>query len=101
MIIINQDKTSIINFDNVTRISLLIDDEEGFLIGADTNSAESSSWDLGRYNSKERVKEILQEIANKYTEYYHIKGGHSILNDGGYIQPNMFDFPKVYEMPIE
>lgn len=89
MIIINQDKTSIINFDNVTRISLLIDDEEGFLIGADTNSAESSSWDLGRYNSKERAKEVLQEIAEMYSDYR--------ISTIGVIST----VPKIYEMPIE
>lgn len=84
MIIINQDNTRIINFDNVTQISIYLDDEEdGFLIGADTNSAESSCWDLGRYHSKERAKQVLFEITDAY---------RSICDDTYFI---------VYKMPIE
>lgn len=100
MIIVNQDK-EIINFDNVTRIFIEDFLEDGFGIGADTNSAESQCWDLGCYKTEERAKEVLQEIVSKYSSYLKLEGGPAILQGQMDIQPNIFNIPKVYEMPTE
>lgn len=70
MIIISQDKKQIINWDNITRISIEEPENDNknkkYYIGADTNSAESMVWELGEYDTEERAKEVLQEIIDAY-----------------------------------
>ena len=98
MIIVTQDKRMMINFNNVNVIRVA----NGKIYSYDNTYGREIDADLlGCYKNDQRAKEVLREIANRYAEYYQIKGGHSVLNNGGYIQPNMFDFPKVYEMPAE
>lgn len=91
MIIISQDKEQLINLDNVTRIFIedFSEDGDGFGIGADTNSAESQCWDLGYYKTRERAKEVLQEITNKYKKYFICANGSTT------------ELPKIFEMPKE
>ena len=75
MIIVSQDKEEIVNFDNVESIWIDEDyEEKEFTIEAtaDTNST------LGCYKTKERAKEVLQDIVKHYYNY---------------------EFIKVYEMP--
>ena len=47
----------------------------------------------------ERAKEVLQEITQKYSSYLKLEGGPAILQGQMDIQPNIFNIPKVYEMP--
>ncbi len=65
MIIVSQ-KKEVINFDNVTRIFIADFSEDGFGIGADTNSVDSQCWDLGYYETEQRAKEILEEVTIAY-----------------------------------
>lgn len=67
MIIVNQEKTEIINFNNVMNIEVTNCDEDGFgifavvIIGVDDNYRL-----LGYYKTEERAKEVLQEIWKFY-----------------------------------
>ncbi len=98
MIIVSQDKDNVINYDNVK--SLWIDDNvldktnTTFYINADDDF-------LGEYETEERAKEVLQEIVEKYSSYLELKGGVAFMQGGMNIQPNIFNIPKVYEMPEE
>jgi 5'(3')-deoxyribonucleotidase len=98
MIIVNQDKDNVINYDNVK--SLWIDDNvldktnTTFYINADDDF-------LGEYKTEERAKEVLKEIVEKYSSYLKLKGGVAFMQGGMNIQPNIFNIPKVYEMPTE
>ena len=83
MIIVNQDKNKIINFDNINFISV----ECGKEVRVDT---EKSNNLLGRYKTEERAKEVLQEIIDRYTNWEDLKAG----------QPSGICSPK-YEMPLE
>ena len=60
MIIISQEKESIVNFDNIVYID--IDDDN--IIVAETDGACA---DLGQYKTKERAKEVLQLILKFYS----------------------------------
>ncbi len=91
MIIVSQDKYNILNFDTtvnigVEEISTLNDIVQ---ISAQTNG---NTIVLGKYETEERAKEVLQEIVNKYTEYVTINNPKQ-----GAI--GIYDRPKVYEMP--
>lgn len=98
MIIVDQDKNNVINYDNVK--SLWIDDNvldktnTTFYINADDDF-------LGEYETEERAKEVLKEIVEKYSSYLELKGSVALMQGGMNIQPNIFNIPKVYEMPTE
>lgn len=67
MIIINQDKTEIINFDNVININIADCGKDGHLISAGFIVGTDDNYrDLGYYKTEERAKEVLQGIINAY-----------------------------------
>ena len=88
MIIVSQDKTKIVNFDNLIQIYITQDEEEkATFIRCET--VDSLYDDLGEYKTEERSKEVLQEIISKYkTTLYNSKTNETVVN-----------IPKVYEMP--
>ena len=89
MIIVSQDKEKIVNFDNLTQVYITQDEEEtAYFIRYET--VESLNDDLGKYETEERSKEVLQGIVSKYkTTLYNSKKNETVVN-----------IPKVYEMPI-
>lgn len=93
MIIESQDKTKIVNFDNLTQIYITQDEEEtATFIRYET--VDSLYDDLGEYKTEERAKEVLQEIMKRYLEikcFYNSK----------YEVMQAIEQPKVYEMPVE
>ena len=61
MIIVEQEKTYLINFENTTQITLATDKEEKeFAVMAETT--KSKDIVLGIYKTEERAKKVLQEI---------------------------------------
>lgn len=90
MIIQTQNKEEIINFDNVMNIEITNCDEDGFGIFAGFIVGRDDNYRLlGYYKSKERAREVLQEIISKYRKW------NKDANDAVTI------IPKVYEMPKE
>ena len=90
MIIVSQDKTKIVNFDNLTQI-YITQDEEKTATFIRYETVDSLYDDLGEYKTEERAKEVLQEIISKYkTTLYNSKTNETVVN-----------VPKVYEMPTE
>ena len=92
MIIVSQDKTKIVNFDNIAHIFISKDSEKHFLI--EYGKMTGTSALLGVYSTEERAKEVLQEIMKKYLEikcFYNSK----------YEVMQAIEQPKVYEMPVE
>ena len=85
MLIVSQDKETIINFENTTRMSIIPPEEEGYKYSIAINSC----LDLGYYKTKERTKEVLQEIVSKYRQY-NLDNNKAVTI-----------LPKVYEMPKE
>ena len=65
MIIVSQEKTKIVNFDNIAHIFISKDSEKHFLIeyGKMTGTSEL----LGVYSTEERAKEVLQEIIKTFS----------------------------------
>lgn len=92
MIIVSQDKTEIINFDNVNTLRAA---ETGFILSYEnTYKAEyDCSNILGKYKTEERAKKVLQEILDRY-EYMQRN-----LMDSNDTSP--FDEVSIYRMPKE
>lgn len=90
MIIVSQDKETIINFEGITRISIMPPVEEGYKYSIAINTC----LDLGYYKTKERAKEVLQAIIKEYKKVL------TTFNRGTG-QQRFYDLPKVYYMPEE
>ena len=90
MVIISQDKTMILNFENIETIEIgnpLENNDGKFKILCDTTS--DNQYTIAGYEKEERAKEVLQEIISKYkTTLYNSKTNETVVN-----------IPKVYEMP--
>lgn len=105
MIIVSQDKMGIFNFDEIFNIR--VDEWENeeftetkcFCIRVEKSSDNMISVVVGEYKTEERAKEVLQEIIKEYSSYLQLNGGPAILQGSMDIQPNIFNIPKVYEMP--
>lgn len=91
MIIVSQDKETIINFENITRISIMPPVEEGYKYSIAINSC----LDLGYYKTEERAKEVFQDIISRYEAIQLTKMSNK---DYGY---TLQDYIPVYEMPKE
>lgn len=103
MIIVSQDKTKIVNFDNLTQIYITRDEEEtATFIRYET--VDSLYDDLGEYKTEVRAKEVLQEIVRLFKDekMFHIR--KSTLNNLDELAEPKYILkpvsrPKVYEMP--
>ena len=69
MIIISQDKKTIINFKGITRVSIVPPVEKGYKYSIAINGC----LDLGYYETEERAKEVLEEIVKQYEYTESIK----------------------------
>ena len=65
MIIVSQDKEKIINFDNIIRFFIGFADENRKR-SVRYEAANKTFEDLGIYETEERAKEVLKEIARFY-----------------------------------
>ena len=97
MIIVSQDKERIINFKNITDIDIEFIHSDYELRASFVG--EVGSFNIGNYETEERAKEVLQEIVSKYGEYLKLEGGPAIIQGQMDVQPNIFNIPKIYEMP--
>ena len=93
MLIISQDKCTIVNLDNIKTIEL--DEEKDFksiIIFRETDEVETGVCGLiiGHYTTKERAKEVLQEIIETYLDCNE----QSVLANYAYVKN------EIYEMPI-
>lgn len=89
MIIVNQERTKIINFERITEITA---SEKKILVGDDIFIPKGE--EIATYKTEERAKEVMQEIIDKYKEYATIQNRVGSISDVEIL-------PKVYEMPIK
>lgn len=104
MIIVSQDKNSIVNFDNVTQIFVVTDKEnenqKPYLIRYE--SVGDYYETLGKYAIEERAKEVLREIISMYQgslllQYTNNKAQEDIAK----LFKDMDITPFKFEMPEE
>lgn len=88
MIIISQDKRSIVNFEQVAIININRSDLREIEAFFDCNEDNQNSILLGKYTTEERAKEVLQQIIKKYLET-----GFDITN------MSSRELPKIFKMP--
>lgn len=101
MIIVSQDKSVIVNFNNIEAIEIGNVEENQCKGIIYARLVSDYFYKIGEYKTEERAKEVLQEIINKYSSYLQLNGGPAIMKGDIDIQPNIFNIPKVYYMPKE
>lgn len=96
MIIVSQDKSKIINFENLEVIGIgnsLENDDGNFQILIETTS--DNEMTIGEYKTEERAKEVLQEIIKGYKFYngktYYVEDVHNLLGD---YENGVYEMPK-------
>lgn len=72
MIIVNQDNTEIMNFDNIMNINICGDDEDEYSISAGFIGRDDTYRELGIYHTEKRAKEVLKEIYISYANWQMI-----------------------------
>ena len=77
MIIVTQDATEIINFDNTLNISLYpkydgLDNEVGYEIFAGMKAPDDNYRLLGCYETEKRAKEVLQDIIKTMSRVFYM-----------------------------
>ncbi len=101
MIIVSQDKETVLNFDNIQNIRI---EEYGTHVkGKKTykifaGNFEGYATKLGTYAIKERAKEVLQEIYKVYSDFTLIKYVNEEYQDQLIIS-NKNKYFDIYEMP--
>lgn len=93
MLILSQDKTRIVNFKNKEDIFWKEDYYEGKFIGTKIIAIGKIDSLLGKYNTEERAKEVLQEIIKCYNSLKR-KSVYA-MGDSGFT----FEEKFYYEMP--
>lgn len=86
MLIMGQLEDMIVNFDLVSDIFI----RDRTHIVSSCPHIENYTLVLGRYETSERAKEVLQEIAKRYSDWENLKAG----------QPEGSPYP-IYYMPKE
>lgn len=93
MLIVSQNGEKMVNFDNVNMIIV----RENSIVSFDNTYTDNQDGDLlGIYKNKERAKEVLKEIQERYEHMQYLKCFNR-LND--LYEVGIKDF--AYEMPKE
>lgn len=101
MIIISQDKNEILDFNNIMNIQVTNCEEDGYLISAGFIVGRDDNYrDLGYYKTEERAKEVLQQIACRYSLEEMYKRADSKTQEvliRNYVEIEII--PYIFEMP--
>lgn len=93
MIIVNQDRTSIYNFNNIKSIDVIED-----TINVTDNILSNSGMEIAKYKTEERAKEVLEEIIKSTTVKQVID--RKLSKDEYFMIMKSLEF-NIYEMPLE
>ena len=95
MMIRSQSKRYLVNMENVQQIYV-----EGVnIMACFVDGNDDGCLCLGVYAAEKALK-VLDMIQNKYLSYTKVNGGMTATANF-YIQPNMWNMPKVFQMPAD
>lgn len=55
---------------------------------------------IAEYSSREKVLKVMEMLQNKYVEYLRTDGG-ALGTANFYVQPNVWNIPKVFRFPAD
>lgn len=93
MVIVNQDKSMIINFNNIVStyvIKKYVSEEKGYKgYNIDCTTNEEINFVLATYETEERAKEVLKEIIKAYLDC----NVQNVLAEYAYVKNIVFEMP--------
>ena len=92
MIIRSQDKTMIVNLNNIDCIYYSNRKNEIIVFNGEAKSR------IGKYSTEAKAIKVLDMIQDKYLSSIELVGGYDVVSDC-YVQPNYWVLPKVFQMP--
>lgn len=95
MIILSQDKKTILNFNNIQDIKIETygTHEKGVKVyKIFAGNFEGYATELGKYKTEERAKEVLNEIMGNYKNWEYTKMGKLII--GKVVCDAIYEMPK-------
>ena len=93
MLIFSQDRTALVNMD----VGIFAITAQGNIVVA-TEGHTKIQIKLGEYSTGDEALKVLAELADEYAMYYRTDGG-PLAMVAAFVQPLMFEPPKVYKMP--
>lgn len=103
MLIVSQDKTEVVNLENIMSINITDCQEDGYLIAAAFIVGRDDNYrELGYYKTEVRAKEILKEIITAYSNFAYFKnatkeGKDYMIN----LLKHKYEQFDIYKMPKE
>jgi len=73
MLVVNQDKTVILNLDSLYCVMLDKDETNKIIYGV--SKSKSDIMKIGKYRTEERAKEVFQEMIQRYANWENMKVG--------------------------
>ena len=100
MIIVNQNKTQIFNFNNINYLQMNKISSSEFTI--EINYSDCNYDVIAKYKTEERTKEVLKEIIQAKTDFEYYKyADQSERNELDPFMKTHYNFFDTYEMPKE
>jgi hypothetical protein len=56
---------------------------------------------IAKYSTREKAIKAMEMLREKYLKYMKVDGGADLLKGGGYVQPNIWNVPKIFQFPQE
>lgn len=101
MLIFSQDRTMLLNMDSGV-YAIEAKERRVVAIGGRRQAGavvmEVAETVLGEYSNSDEAEKVLEELAGEYGKYYRVEGG-PMATVNAFVQPLMFEPPKVYKMP--
>ena len=95
MIIVSQNRETIVNFNNIVYIDIEKNTFGKYFISAYFDKEDSDFVWLGVYETKERAKEVLEEIIGMYEHTKHRFAYENIVLFGNKNKDNVYYMPEV------
>ena len=99
MIIVSQYKHEVWNFNNLEIIYVPRETQYEGIWSIKTQDQNGDIYELGNYGTKERAKEVLQEIIEKYRSTETFKAVANRISDQ--VSSTALKYGFVYEMPLK
>lgn len=91
MLILSQDGTSLVNMAHIESVVAKGRNVYAF-------PSDQDRYRLGEYANSDIAEKVVREIGAEYSRFFRCDGG-PLLTRPEYVQPFMFEPPKLYKMP--
>lgn len=96
MRLISQDGLIDVSYENI--LLNLYDGDRAVAIKAYDSVSDNDFVIMGVYETVAKAEKVMKMVRDKYAEYLHTDGG-TLATVNFYVQPNVWNIPKVFQFP--